>query len=347
MRLRRQYGLTRISDLTGESTVAEACDAWLESVHAKVAAGTLSRSTEVAYAATVRLLLVPRCGALTLDTLTVGRCDRLIQAILLEQSVAAARRARSVLSLVIGYAVRDDAMPRNPIRDVQRLPLPQKKLAVLTPTQIEGIRGLMEAWPLRRSKRGPRIDNLMLVDGMDIMLGTSARVGECLALRRCDVDVTGNAWASINGTIVTVPERGTYRKDTPKRSRQIRRVALPARAAAAVRHRLALAAPGPDALLFAGRTGKAIDVQRFGRLLRMFVEDNRKDLVEMGVPVDALSPHLFRRTTATLVERAAGLTLASRLLGHANEQITRTSYVVSEEVVDPLTARVLDELLGS
>ncbi len=63
--------------------------------------------------------------------------------------------------------------------------------------------------------------------------------------------------------------------------------------------------------------------------------------------VDQYSTHIYRRTTATLVERAAGLTLAPRLLDHANEQITRTSYVVSAEEVDPITVDVLDEILGS
>jgi hypothetical protein len=44
-----------------------------------------------------------------------------------------------------------------------------------------------------------------------------------------------------------------------------------------------------------------------------------------------------------MIERAAGITLASRLLGHANEQITRGSYVVTAEQVDPVTAEILDE----
>lgn len=51
-------------------------------------------------------------------------------------------------------------------------------------------------------------------------------------------------------------------------------------------------------------------------------------------------------TTATLVERAVGLTLASRLLGHANEQITRASYVVSAVEVAPITMTILDDILG-
>ena len=83
------------------------------------------------------------------------------------------------------------------------------------------------------------------------------------------------------------------------------------------------------------------------RLLRTFVEDHTAELTELGVDVDEFTTHLYRRTTATLVERAAGITLASRLLGHANEQITRASYVVSAVEVDPITIDILDEVLGS
>ncbi|MBO1900911.1 hypothetical protein J4H92_02980 [Leucobacter weissii] len=62
---------------------------------------------------------------------------------------------------------------------------------------------------------------------------------------------------------------------------------------------------------------------------------------------DEYSTYIYRRTVSTLIERVAGLTPASRLLGHASEQITRTSYVVSAEEVDPITVDVLDKILGS
>lgn len=162
--------------LTASDTVADACTAWLAQVRVRAQAGAVSFSTYESYEQTARLLLVPRCGGITLGALTVGRCDRIIQAAFLEQSLSAARRVRSVLGLVCGYAVRDDAIPFNPVRDVQRLPLPEKKTAVLTAPQIAGIRELMERWR-EESGMGPRPNYRALIDGMDIMLGTSARVG--------------------------------------------------------------------------------------------------------------------------------------------------------------------------
>lgn len=243
--------------------------------------------------------------------------------------------------------MRDDAIPFNPVRDVQRLPLPEKKTSILTPEQIAGIRELMQQWRVKPGN-GPRPDYRALIDGVDIMLGTSARVGECIGLRRCGVDMTMSPpTVLIGGTIVQTKEQDIYRKNSPKHTRQRCRVALPALSAGAVRRPLALAGRGKEALLFATKNGNPISVSNYERLLHSFVDDNRDALEELGVEVDQYSTHIYRRTTATLVERAAGLTLASRLLGHANEQITRTSYVVSAEEVDPITVDVLDEILGS
>lgn len=334
------------SGLSPSSTIAEAGDAWLRHLETRAESGSLAHSTYVSYETVLRLTLVPRCGAIPLEALTVGRCDRIIQALLVDETLSKARRARSVLSLICGYAVRDDAMPLNPVRDVQRLPLPEKKTSALTPEQIAAIRDLMRAWRQDRGY-GPRPDYRALIDGMDIMLGSSARVGECLGLRRCDVDMTtAPPTLLIDGTIVQTKAEGLHRKNAPKRTRQRRRIALPAAAASAVRRRLALAGKGAEAFLFPTKTGRPMSVSNYERLLRSFVDDNREALVALGVEVDEYTTHLYRRTTATLVERAAGLTLASRLLGHANEQITRASYVVTAESVDPLTADILDAVLG-
>jgi integrase len=329
------------------STIAEAVELWLSQIASRAKAGSLSYSTYEAYETTARVIILPRCGGIQLDRLTVGRCDRILQRIMEEESVSKARRARTVLSLVCGYAARDDAMERNPVRDVQRLPLPPKKQFALTTQQINGIRELMQQWRVTRED-GPRPNYRALIDGMEIMLGTSIRVGECLGLRRCDVDLTTlPPTLIVNGTIVSTKAQGTHRKDSPKRSRQRRTIALPSMAASAARRRLALAGPDADAYLFPTKTGRSLSVSNYERLLRSFVDDERTHLVELGVDVEEYTTHTYRRTAATLIERAAGITLASRLLGHANEQTTRTSYVITADQVDPVTAEILDRVLGS
>lgn len=71
------------------------------------------------------------------------------------------------------------------------------------------------------------------------MLGTSARIGEVLGLRRCDVDVTGAPPSvRIAGTIVAHRGEPVQRQDHPKTAKSRRTVAIPSFAAEAIRKRL-------------------------------------------------------------------------------------------------------------
>jgi hypothetical protein len=79
-----------------------------------------------------------------LKELTVGRCDLTLQRILEEETISKAGRARAVLSLRCGHAVRDDALDRNPVRDVQRLSTSPRKESALSTEQIFDMRELMQ-----------------------------------------------------------------------------------------------------------------------------------------------------------------------------------------------------------
>ncbi|MBW4031997.1 MAG: tyrosine-type recombinase/integrase [Acidobacteria bacterium] len=329
--------------LSLDSTIAEACDVWLAEVRTS---GRVEVSTLEGYQDSVRTVVVPACGAIRLRELSVGRADRILQRILATRSISAARKARAALSMVCGTAVRQDVLDFNPIRDVQRLPSSPKRQSYLSPVQIGIARALMHAWRTAPTD-GPRPDARKLEDGMDIMIGTSARIGEILALRRSDVEITGSApTLLIAATLVTTRQDGMRRKPTPKRARQTRRVTLPSFAAAAIRRRLASTGVEPDAYLFTTSTGRPYSVSNFERLLRSFVHDNENALHQANIVVDEFTTHIFRRTAATLVEQAGGITLASRLLGHSSEAVTRANYVVTPEQVDPVTAVILDDAIG-
>lgn len=139
--------------LAPSSTVADAVELWLSQILTRAKTGSFTYSTYESYEATARLIIVPRCGGVRLDRLTVGRCDRIIQKVLEEETISKARHARAVMSLVCGYAVRDDAMVGNPVRDVQRLPTTPKKESTLTPKQINAIRDLIPAVAGRTGRR--------------------------------------------------------------------------------------------------------------------------------------------------------------------------------------------------
>lgn len=323
-----------------DATIAEACAVFL---YDKEHSDTVEDSTMEAYEQSVRQVIAPTCGSLLLRDFTVRRCNRILADIHQQRSLSAARKARSVLSQVCQTGIEYEILTANPVRDARRLPLPEKKTSVLTPAQLLVVQGLIRGWRADEG-HGPRPNVQALENAMWIMVGTSVRIGEVLALRRCDVDVTASPPTTlVDATIKQTKKNGLYRKKAPKRTRQKRRIALPSFTAAAIRNQLIRTGHEPEAYLFATKTGRPLSVSNFERLLRTFVNENGEALRASGIDTDEFSTHIFRRSTATLVEAAAGITIASRLLGHANEQITRASYVVSAEQVDPVTADILDD----
>ena len=99
--------------------------------------------------------------------------------------------------------------------------------------------------------------------------------------------------------------------------------------------------------MFATKSAQPYSISNYERLLRTFVKENEGAIRNAGIVFEEFSSHLFRRTAATLVERAGGISMASRLLGHASEAITRANYVVTAEMVDPMTATILNAAVES
>lgn len=329
--------------LAPTSTLAAACALFLDE---KGASGTVEDSTMEAYQSSVDNVLVPMFGELMLRDLSALRVNRMLQKIRETKSLSAARKARSVLSQVCATGIEHGVLEINPVRHARSLPLPEKKESVLDAAQLRIVRDLIRDWRLTDKAHGPRPNARLLENVMWIMVGTSARIGEVLAMQRADVDVTtAPATAKIDATIRYTKKKGLHRKPSPKRLRQRRRIALPTLAAGAVRDQLVITGQAPDAFLFATKTGRPMSVSNFERLLRTFVADNQSPLRRAGIDVDEFTTHLFRRTAATIVESVGGISLASRMLGHANEQVTRNSYVVTAELVDPITAEILNVAL--
>lgn len=105
---------------------------------------------------------------------------------------------------------------------------------------MNAIRAVIKSWEHTRGTCGPNPDG-QLGQIVEVMLGTSARIGEVLAIRRCDLDVTTTpATLRICGTIVTERGVGTYRQPHPKTDRSNRVVALPTFTAEAIRRRLSV-----------------------------------------------------------------------------------------------------------
>lgn len=171
------------------------------------------------------------------------------------------------------------------------------------------------------------------------MLGTSARIGEVLAIRLQDLDLDGPIpTARIAGTIISRKGEPTHRQDHPKTDRSVRRVALPSFAMQAIRSRLLRSGEtDPGALLFSTRVRTPHTTNNIRRLLR--------DVMD-AAGIGNVTPHRFRRTVATVVNDAQGVLLASELLGHTDPRITMQHYIQRDETVNPITAGLLDEVFA-
>lgn len=169
------------------------------------------------------------------------------------------------------------------------------------------------------------------------MLGTSARIGEVLAIRKCDVDATSDpATVRICGTIVSPAGKPTHRQPHPKTMKSTRTVSVPSFAAEVLRDRLVkVASEDPEHLVFFTRNGTPLTTNNIRRRLRAVLE-------EAGI--EGVTPHSFRRTVATVLDRAGGADLAAEMLGHTSSKITKEHYIEHDDKVNPVTASILESL---
>lgn len=323
------------NELTADSLFPALAEAWLQSLDdgKRVAASTRYR-----YERDMRTLVLPAFEHFTLREITVRKVDRLLKE-LYKLSYNRAQKAKVVLNLAFKLAVRWEALDRNPVAGVETLHQPAHQASALTLETVQIVRAVMAAWEQHPvGKPGPRPDG-QVGAVIETMLGTSARIGEVLALRRCDVDLEAvPPTVRIAGTIISLDDGPTYRQDHPKTNKSRRTVTLPAFAALALARRIArIGDVEPDHLIFFTRNDTPITTNNFRRTLRTVL----KKSAAAGV-----TPHAFRRTVATTIDRADGIDLAAELLGHTSTEITRVHYIEPNEFVNPKTADILQRMLA-
>lgn len=331
------YEITREgeADLTADSAFTELVEAWLGSLDRE----RLAASTVYRYERDIRSYVLPAFEHYAIREITVRKVDRLLQQ-LRGLSYNRAQKAKVVLNLAFKLAVRWEVVERNPVAGVGPLYRPAHEVKSLSLDTIRLVRDTVVEWENERiGKPGPPPDGQIRAV-IEVMLGTSARIGEVLALRRCDVDVDSEAPSvTIAGTIISVDKGQTYRQDHPKTNRSRRTIYLPVFAADALAERLAKAGAGESTdLVFSTRNGTPIAPNNYRRTLRSILK--KTDAADV-------TPHAFRRTVATTVDRMDGIDLAAELLGHTSTEITRVHYIEPSRVVNPVTAEILELNFGA
>lgn len=270
--------------------------------------GAKAWNTERRYREVLDLMVLPGMGMLTLREVSVARCERFLKLTTTTHGPGAAKHAKTVLSGVLGRATRAGAMATNPIRDVLPIRMEKKEVVALTLDQVQTMRVQLYADETAVARDIP--------NGVDHMLGTSARIGEALAGRWTDlIDLFSDApRLLIRSTVVFKKGQGMIIQEFPKTSASRREVFLPEFTARMLRERW----NDPhrhEVLIFPSARGKVRDPNNFRKGWDAFKERTGYEWVH---------PHVFRKTAATLVKDPE---LAAGLLGHADSRVTKAHYL--------------------
>ncbi|GAB2564280.1 tyrosine-type recombinase/integrase [Leucobacter ruminantium] len=299
----------------------------------------LGEGTRDSYNKIVRLYLRPVFENYTLGEITTGRVEWFIKS---ERtySYSRARQAKTILNLIFDFALRCDAVVRNPVEGTSRLKKPAKVPESLTWVQIVAIRHAAATWRTGKGLSGPRPDG-QVRDLVELFLGCSLRTGEALAIRICDVyDGPTGMFIEVNGTVVERTGKGLLRQEHPKTHHSVRLLPVAEFAAEVVRRRLqGRENDDPEDTLFKNRRGGLMSMSNIRRTFREFLK--LAELADRGI-----SPRWFRRTGATIIARGISPDAAADFLGHGSKQITETYYITPDTKVDRSAADLLQRTVG-
>lgn len=222
---------------------------------------------------------------------------------------------RRVLKMALDREVINGTIATNPMSLVPATPAARKIPKALTAEQIIELRQYLanscenRAW-------------LPLL--VDFLLATGARVGEALGIRWQDIDFETRQ-CTIRGTVVD----RTKSWQAHTKTGHARAVILPAGIIDALS-----SVPRVSEFVFVGARGGLLTGANAGTVLRNVLR---------GSSWEWITFHTFRRTVATLIDRAAGSNAASVQLGHEKDSMTRRSYIERRGIAD--NSAVLQEAL--
>ncbi|MQA16135.1 MAG: tyrosine-type recombinase/integrase [Pseudonocardiaceae bacterium] len=325
--IRDRHQLDADAEITSETRLSEAVRIWLVDLRAEVKAGEKSPGTADLYETTARRVF-EGLGELRVREVTVGRIDRFLAATATYHGPVSAKRAKTVLSGVLGLAARHDAIRTNPVRDTARIKHGEKKSAVAL--------DLGEVYDLRvKLAADQRAHDWDLLDFVDMMLATGKRIGENSAITWDAVDLDAGT-VEIKGTVIRVKGEGLRIKWKPKTRAGYRKLRLPTWAVEMLRRRQAEAVPNEWNVVFTSPTGLLRDPSNTQA-------DLRDVFTRLGYPW--VTSHVFRKTAATLLDEA-GVTARkiADQLGQSQVSVTQDFYL-GRKIASEDAARVL-EIIG-
>lgn len=272
---------------------------WLRWCQGKV---QIAPRTREIYASQLRLHILPGVGEglrplgeVPLASLTPELIRAWYAALAKHRSPSVAAKAYVRLRQILGQAVDDDRLPKNPCR---------VRGGGAERHREQRFASLVELYQLA-DVMPRRYRALVLTAGL-----AGLRQGELFGLRRGDVDL-GRGVVSVRRKRLRLAS-GEVIEDSPKSDAGTRTVALPAPLVVELKqHLLEFAAPGPDAYVFTSSTGDPVERSNFRN--RVWIPATR------DTGLDGLRWHDLRHTAGTLAARTGATTkeIMARL-GHAS-----------------------------
>lgn len=285
---------------------------------AGLAAGSLAE-----YERVVRRVIVPRIGDLRLAEATPGRLQAFFTAVTKDHGPGTAKTTRSVLSGILGMAVRADALRANPVAQVAAIRRGASRAS--TALQLESVPTFIHA-----VTNDPELRRLDVGDLLAFMVMSGCRIGEALALTWERVDLAA-AKVTFDATVVRVPGKGLLHQQHGKTAASTRTISIPAQAVTLLEHRDRIASVVLPSV--AGVLRDPIDAESVWRR-------NRDRL-----GYSSYTSHSLRKTTATALD-VAGMSARAiaEYLGHSKPSLTQDVYMSRN--VGSAAADHLDRMFG-
>lgn len=294
-------------------SVGQWLDTWLE----QYVKPSLRPKTFQSYEGACRLHLKPRIGGTALRTLQPAQVQRLVNDMVTAgKSARTAGLAQTVLHAALKQAVANGLVHRNAAEGARKPKGTARRIRVLT---IEEQHSFVAA--AADDRFGPMIVTL---------LGTGMRLGEAVALRWENVDLTEKVLRVVESAS-RVTQKGTKSRITiqaPKTSAGVRSIPLPAIVITALVQRRKQQAAERLKVGSVWVDSGLVFTTALGGILEPRGVERKAALLAKKAGIEHVNVHALRHTCATrLIEAGIPLKVVQEMLGHTSIAITGDIYV--------------------
>ena len=308
------------------SLVQDAAEVWRAEMQGN---SQLSVNTRKVYASSLTKHVAGGYLAnLTVREVKVVSIERWLRGIGQTSGPDAMKTARSVLSGVLQLAVKHEAIPHNPVRDVGHVSAPAKVSKrdgqrAFTRDERDALLAFVDGDPTAKRRD--------LGDLLAFMAGTGARVGEACGVRWSHLDLDRGT-VKLGSLPVRVPGLGLVLQEEGKTKDSTRTLSLPPWLVSRLLARKVDAVPNEWDVVLCSPMGKLRDTSNTTKHVRALLD---------AAGFEWATGHTFRKTAATWLDEdgISGRQVANQL-GHAKPSMTMDRYM-SRRTVTERAAQVL------